>query len=65
MRHSCDKSAMDDMRKPIGNERRSAVPGWKNPYVLYIVLITLLFGLLMLIGWLAYQNGWIPSRGVT
>ena len=36
---------------------------WKHPYMLYIVLTVILFILLLVIGWLAYSSGWIPSRG--
>ena len=36
---------------------------WKHPYVLYIVLVTALFLGLILAGYLALQNGWIPNRG--
>lgn len=38
-------------------------PIWTHPYMLYIGLTTLLFGALVLIAWLAWTNGWIPSRG--
>ncbi len=37
--------------------------GWKHPYVIYIVLTVVLFGFLVLMGYLAVQNEWIPSRG--
>ena len=40
-------------------------PGWKHPYVIYIVLTALLFAGLIFAGWLAYENGWIPNRGVS
>jgi hypothetical protein len=47
------------MREP---ERKGS--GWKHPYVIYIVLTTLLFAGLVVAGWLALSNGWIPSRGI-
>jgi hypothetical protein len=40
------------------------IPGWKNPYVLYILLTLGLFAFLVVMGYLALQNGWIPNRGV-
>jgi hypothetical protein len=36
--------------------------GWKNPYVIYIVLTLALFGFLVLMGYLAWTNGWITQR---
>lgn len=38
---------------------------WTHPYMLYIVLTILLFAVLIVAGWLAFTNGWIPSRGVS
>ncbi len=40
-------------------------PWWKHPYMVYIVAVTLLFGFLILMGWLAIENDWIPSRGIS
>jgi hypothetical protein len=37
--------------------------GWKNPYVIYIFLTMALFGFLVLMGYLAWVNDWIPKRG--
>jgi hypothetical protein len=37
--------------------------GWKNPYVLYIILTVILFAFLVFMGYLAWTNGWIPHRG--
>lgn len=45
-------------------EREHQGPIWKHPYMLYIVLTVLLFAILLAIGWLALENGWVPSRGV-
>ncbi len=39
-------------------------PLWTHPYMLYIVLTVVIFGGMLLIGWLALENGWIPSRSV-
>jgi hypothetical protein len=38
-------------------------PLWKHPYLIYIALTAALFLFLLLIGWLAWNNGWIPNRG--
>lgn len=38
---------------------------WKHPYMIYIVLTAVLFSGLLFIGWLAYENGWIPDRGIS
>ncbi len=35
---------------------------WKHPYMIYIVLTFLLFGLLVGIAGLAMWNDWIPHR---
>ena len=40
------------------------VSGWKHPYVIYIVLVLVLFGFLLFMGWMAWTNGWIPQRGI-
>ena len=40
------------------------IQGWKNPYVLYIVLTLGLFAFLVIMGYLAYTQGWIPNRGI-
>jgi hypothetical protein len=37
-------------------------PFWQHPYVIYIGLTCLLFGFLMLMGFLALENDWIPKR---
>lgn len=38
---------------------------WKHPYMIYIALTILLFGFLVVVGWLALENGWIPDRGIS
>jgi hypothetical protein len=45
-------------------EKEHEGPIWKHPYFAYIVLTMLLFGFLVLMGWLALENGWMPSRGI-
>ena len=40
------------------------IPGWKNPYVLYIVLTLGLFFFLVLMAYVAFTQGWIPNRGI-
>lgn len=37
-------------------------PLWKHPYVLYILLTTALFALLLSLAWLGMENDWIPRR---
>lgn len=39
--------------------------GLKNPYLVYLLLMTVLFGLLILAAYLAWTNGWIPNRGTS
>jgi hypothetical protein len=45
-------------------EREHQGPIWKHPYFLYLLLTVVLFVALLLIGWMALDNGWIPSRGI-
>ena len=35
---------------------------WNHPYFIYIVLTLILFLFLGLIGWIAWDNDWIPHR---
>lgn len=37
-------------------------PLWKHPYMLYVILTLLLFIFLLLMGWMALKNDWIPKR---
>ena len=37
---------------------------WTHPYMVYIYLTAALFLGLLLIGWLAWENGWVPSRPI-
>ena len=37
-------------------------PLWQHPYVLYVGITLGLFSFLMLMGYLALENGWIPKR---
>lgn len=34
---------------------------WKQPYVIYILATLALFLFLLVMGFLAYQNGWLPA----
>ncbi len=36
--------------------------GWTHPYVLYIAGTVILALFLVFMGWMASQNGWIPTR---
>jgi hypothetical protein len=38
-------------------------PIWKHPYLVYVIITLLLFGFLVLMGWLAIHEGWLPNRG--
>jgi hypothetical protein len=54
---------MSDNQKPEKKEDGEyAASGWKNPYVLYLALMMLLFGFLVLMAYLAWTNDWIPKR---
>jgi hypothetical protein len=35
---------------------------WTHPYVLYIFFTLILFGGLVLAGYLALKNGWLPNQ---
>lgn len=52
-----------DLGKVRHDPQEYAAGGWKNPYLVYILLVTALFLFLILMGYLAWTNGWIPSRG--
>ena len=49
-------------RPEIRHEEQFSMPGWKNPYVVYVVLTTLLFLFLLVMGYLAWTNDWLPKR---
>ncbi|MGK5085265.1 hypothetical protein WDW37_18415 [Bdellovibrionota bacterium FG-1] len=38
---------------------------WKHPYMLYILLTVVRFAFLLVMGWLAWTQGWIPNRGTS
>ena len=54
-----DQSPVESARNPEPEHRGSI---WKHPYLIYAVLNLLLFLVLGLIGWMAYENDWIPKR---
>jgi len=60
----CQKSARFEGMEQKQHEPDWKAPGWKHPYVIYIVLTAALFAFLVLMGYLAVENGWIPSRGI-
>lgn len=43
-------------------EEEHTGPIWTHPYVMYVLLTTLLFGFLVFSGWLAWTQGWLPKR---
>jgi hypothetical protein len=49
---------------PIKNRPEAEHVGsiWKHPYMVYIVLTLILFIFIVVMGYLAISNGWIPSR---
>jgi hypothetical protein len=51
-------------QKPLKPEQEHEGPLWKHPYLAYILLTLVLFIFLLIIGWLALDQGWIPSRGI-
>lgn len=50
--------------RPVADRPSEQIEGWKNPYVLYIVLTLGLFAFLVFMGYLALTQGWIPNRGI-
>ena len=36
--------------------------GWKHPYFIYIASTVALFAFLLLMGYLALENDWLPKR---
>ena len=46
------------------NEDSARASIWTHPYTLYIILTIVLFALLVLAGWIASVNDWIPNRRV-
>lgn len=37
-------------------------PVWKHPYMIYVALTAALFLFLVILGWIALTNNWIPAR---
>ena len=46
-----------------GHEPDQRGPWWSHPYAVYVGATILLFGFLILMGWLATVNDWLPQRG--
>lgn len=53
----------ESIRPTLRPEEEHVGSIWKHPYMIYIVLTVVLFILLLVIAWIAYSGGWIPSRG--
>lgn len=51
--------------KDLQHEEEHQGSIWKHPYMIYVVLTMFLFLFLVLMGWLAWTQGWIPNRGVS
>lgn len=50
------------MNKSLTPEREHEGSIWKHPYMIYILLTAVLFVALVVVAWLALENGWIPKR---
>ena len=37
-------------------------PIWKHPYFAYVILTMVIFGFLLVAGYLGTTEGWIPTR---
>jgi hypothetical protein len=46
----------------VQHEAQFTGSGWKNPYVVYVILNAGLFLFLLLMAYLAWNNDWIPHR---
>jgi hypothetical protein len=46
-----------------GREEEHSGSIWTHPYLAYILCTLVLFLLLLLIGWIAWTQGWVPNRG--
>lgn len=51
------------MKNELKPEEEHTGSIWKHPYMIYVALTLILFVLLVVVGWLAWTNGWIPNRG--
>ncbi len=49
--------------KVEGHEEEHRGSIWTHPYMIYIGLTLVLFVLLLVIGAIAWTQGWIPNRG--
>lgn len=50
--------------QPLKMEEEHTGSIWTHPYMLYVVLTVVLFLILLGLGYLASENGWVPSRGL-
>ncbi len=50
--------------KPLAPEVEHKGSIWTHPYMIYVLLTTVLFVLLGFMAWLAWTNGWIPNNSV-
>jgi hypothetical protein len=59
-----DQSPQDQAPKNVEHEAQftRSTSGWRNPYVVFVVLNAVLFGFLLLMAYLAWTNDWIPHR---
>lgn len=54
---------MDQKDPNKESEKQTSV--FAKIYLVYLLLTILLFGFLVFMGWLALEEGWIPSRGIS
>jgi len=55
----------DEKKKALAPEPEWEGSWWKHPYVLYMLLTVVLFAFVLVVGWLAWMQGWIPNGGVS
>jgi hypothetical protein len=53
-----------DQKSPDKEVKVGEGLGGKHPYLIYLVLVLVLFLFLILMGYLAIENEWLPSRGI-
>jgi hypothetical protein len=52
----------DEQRKTLQPDPEFTGAWWTHPYVLYIFFTMILFAGLVLAGYLALKNGWLPNQ---
>ena len=52
------------LKREIKREAEHEGSIWKHPYLIYVALTMVLFSFLIIAGYLALNNGWLPKTGV-